>query len=200
VAGERTYGRLPVLLVALTAVSGVVDAFSFLELGHVFVATITGSVLLLGFALAGAGGISLTGILVALVSFAVGVLLGGRLVVPRATRLLVTATAIQAVIVAGAAGAALTPTLRVGSPRHALVAALAVAMGLQNAVAHRFAVPDMSTTVVSMPIVGLIADSTKSPVRRRRLVAARGLHTSDVSAVPAAPSPGQTGENTAERR
>lgn len=49
-------GPLPPLLLALTLVTGLVDAFSYLILGHVFVANMTGNVVLLGFALAGAPG------------------------------------------------------------------------------------------------------------------------------------------------
>jgi Protein of unknown function (DUF1275) len=45
-------GPLPPLLVAMTLVTGLVDAFSYLLLGHVFVANMTGNVVLLGFALA----------------------------------------------------------------------------------------------------------------------------------------------------
>ena len=47
-------GPLPPLLVAMTLVTGLVDAFSYLLLGHVFVANMTGNVVLLGFALVGA--------------------------------------------------------------------------------------------------------------------------------------------------
>ena len=35
---DRPHGPLPVLLVCLTVVTGLVDAFSYLWLGHVFVA------------------------------------------------------------------------------------------------------------------------------------------------------------------
>jgi uncharacterized membrane protein YoaK (UPF0700 family) len=44
VAAVRTHGPLPVLLVCLTVVTGLVDAFSYLSLGHVFVANMTGNV------------------------------------------------------------------------------------------------------------------------------------------------------------
>jgi len=40
----------------LTVVTGLVDAFSYLVLGHVFVANMAGNVVFLGFALAGAAG------------------------------------------------------------------------------------------------------------------------------------------------
>ncbi len=53
-ARDSKHGPLPPLLVAMTFVTGLVDAFSYLLLGHVFVANMTGNVVLLGFALVGA--------------------------------------------------------------------------------------------------------------------------------------------------
>ena len=52
-AADRPHGLLPALLVCLTVVTGLVDAFSYLSLGLVFVANMTGNVVFLGFALAG---------------------------------------------------------------------------------------------------------------------------------------------------
>ena len=75
---ERAHGPLPVLLVGLTIVTGLVDAFSYLSLGHVFVANMTGNVVFLGFGLAGVGGISLVASLVAILAFALGAAAGGR--------------------------------------------------------------------------------------------------------------------------
>jgi uncharacterized membrane protein YoaK (UPF0700 family) len=49
----------PVLLVGLTVVTGLVDAFSYLSLEHVFVANMTGNVVFLGFGWAGAGDVSI---------------------------------------------------------------------------------------------------------------------------------------------
>src|SRR5580658_7971980 len=63
------HGPLPPLLVSMTLVTGLVDAFSYLVLGHVFVANMTGNVVFLGFALAGAPGFSIAASVVALVSF-----------------------------------------------------------------------------------------------------------------------------------
>ena len=51
------YGPLPPLLVAMTVVTGLVDSFSYLLLGHVFVANMTGNVVFLGFAVAGSVGL-----------------------------------------------------------------------------------------------------------------------------------------------
>src|SRR6516225_3242752 len=86
-------GLLPPLLVALTVVTGLVDAFSYLILGHVFVANQTGNVVFLAFALAAIG------------CFAVGALAGGRLgrsLAGRRELLLGVTTLVQAVIVAEA--------------------------------------------------------------------------------------------------
>src|SRR5580700_4448470 len=76
---DASHGPLPPLLVALTLVTGLVDAFSYLALGHVFVANMTGNIVLLGFALAGAPGFSITASVTALASFFAGALIGGRI-------------------------------------------------------------------------------------------------------------------------
>src|SRR6516165_10791585 len=73
------HGPLAPLLIALTLVTGLVDAFSYLALGHVFVANMTGNVVFLGFALAGAPGFSIPASLLAIAGFLVGALIGGRL-------------------------------------------------------------------------------------------------------------------------
>jgi uncharacterized membrane protein YoaK (UPF0700 family) len=75
---ERSHGPLPMLLVGLTVVTGLVDAFSYLSLGHVFVANMTGNVVFLGFGLAGAGDVSILASLLAIVAFTVGAVVGGR--------------------------------------------------------------------------------------------------------------------------
>jgi uncharacterized membrane protein YoaK (UPF0700 family) len=78
-AGDDPHGPLPPLLLALTVVTGLVDAFSYLSLGHVFVANMTGNVIFLGFALAGVPGFAVAASLVGLAAFALGALAGGRL-------------------------------------------------------------------------------------------------------------------------
>src|SRR5438309_10412863 len=69
------------LLVVLTVVTGLVDAVSYIALGHVFVANMTGNVVFLGFALAGASGLSAPASLAALAAFLLGALVGGRIAV-----------------------------------------------------------------------------------------------------------------------
>jgi hypothetical protein len=70
---------LPPVLIMLTIVTGVVDALAYLRLGHVFVANMTGNVVFLGFAAAGAGGLSVPGSLLALAFFLSGGIAAGRL-------------------------------------------------------------------------------------------------------------------------
>src|SRR3954463_12292259 len=77
---DEAHGPLPALMLALTVLTGVVDAVSILSLGRVFVANMTGNVVFVGFALAGAPGFSLSASLSALAGFLVGAALGGRTV------------------------------------------------------------------------------------------------------------------------
>jgi uncharacterized membrane protein YoaK (UPF0700 family) len=156
-------GLLPPLLVALTAVTGLVDAFSYLVLGHVFVANMTGNVVFLAFALAGVGGFSVWASVVAISCFALAALAAGRLgrsLASRGELLLGFTAAIEAVLVGAAViMAALTaPPVPVGL-RYALIVALAATMGAQNATARKLAVPDLTTTVLTLTITGIAADS-----------------------------------------
>src|ERR1700722_2538223 len=72
-------GLLPPLLVALTVVTGLVDSFSYLVLGHVFVANMNGNVVFFAFALAGVAGFCVTASVAAVGCFALGALAPGRL-------------------------------------------------------------------------------------------------------------------------
>ena len=156
-------GLLPPLLVALTAVTGLVDAFSYLVLGHVFVANMTGNVVFFAFALAGVAGFSVTASVAAVGCFALGALAAGRLGRSLASRrellLGITAT-IEAVIVAEAVTmAALATTPMQTGLRYALIVVLSGTMGVQNATARKLAVPDLTTTVLTLTITGIAADS-----------------------------------------
>lgn len=160
--GER-HGPLAPLLLLLTLITGFVDAYSYLVLGHVFVANMTGNVVFCGFALAGTGGFSLPASITALAAFAAGAFLGGRAARSRREhrgRLLHFALVIEIVLVAVAYAVAgsTDPTTEVGS-RYALICLLGLAMGTQNASARALAVPDLTTTVLTMTITGASADS-----------------------------------------
>ena len=161
--GEVKHGPLPPLLVAMTLVTGLVDAFSYLVLGHVFVANMTGNVVFLAFALAGAPGFSIAASLVALCAFILGALggglLGSRLGQHRGNQLSIAAALQTLLLVASAVLAALSGNPVNASSSYGLIIMLGIAMGLQNATARKLAVPDLTTTVLTLTIVGLAADS-----------------------------------------
>jgi uncharacterized membrane protein YoaK (UPF0700 family) len=161
--GDR-HGPLPPLLVTLTFVTGVVDATSYLRLGHVFVANMTGNVVFLGFALAGAHGMSAAASLIALAAFLAGALAGGRIGAHYSDhrgRVLRGAGAAQAALMTIALLlAALAPAPLDRAARYGLIAVLAVARGIQNAAAQRLAVPDLTTTVLTRTLTGLATDAT----------------------------------------
>ncbi|MCX5230005.1 YoaK family protein [Streptomyces sp. NBC_00233] len=160
------HGPLPPLMLTLTMVTGLVDAVSYLGLGQVFVANMTGNVALLGFAVAGAEGLSAPATLVSLASFLVGAVAGGRFGTRFAAhrgRLLASALALQAALVAAALVIALVAHDKVGAPgRYALIVALGLAMGMQTAVARRIGVPDLTTTVLTQTLTGLASDSART--------------------------------------
>jgi uncharacterized membrane protein YoaK (UPF0700 family) len=155
------------ILLGMTAVTGMVDAVSFLALGHVFTANMTGNVVFLGFSIGGAGGLSVYGSLMALTCFAVGALLGGwmtRKMMPQdpgAT--LARALAMETICLFLAAAASIGFTLPY--PDHtrkifSVIALTALAMGLRNSVVRKLAIPDLTTTVLTLTIAGLAADSS----------------------------------------
>jgi uncharacterized membrane protein YoaK (UPF0700 family) len=155
------------VLLGLTFVAGLVDAVSVLALGHVFTANMTGNVVFLAFAVAGAPGLSLARSGVALVAFLIGALGGGRLAgvlrVGTLNRWLSIVFGLEALLlfISAAAlqwggGAADTP-LPVAS--YAAIILTALAMGGRNATVRQLAVPDLTTTVLTLTLTGLAADS-----------------------------------------
>jgi uncharacterized membrane protein YoaK (UPF0700 family) len=169
------YGPLPGLLLILTVVTGVVDSISILALGRVFVANMTGNVVFAGFAIVGAPGFSLSASLFALAGFLVGAAAGGAAITRVGSDRAALLRAGTAAEVALAAVALVLATLS-GDPgvshgtthiiagafslaiTDALAAVLATAMGIQNAVARKLAVPDLTTTVLTMTLTGIGAD------------------------------------------
>ncbi|MFF7468827.1 DUF1275 family protein [Streptomyces sp. NPDC008092] len=157
------HGPLPPALLALTVVTGLVDSFSYLVLGRVFVANMTGNIVFSGFAIAGAAGFSLAASLAALAAFAAGALLGGRIAHrcrAHRGRVLHLALVLETVLILAAyAVARFHAPLQAAGARYPLIALLGLAMGIQNATARALAVPDLTTTVLTMTVTGIAADS-----------------------------------------
>jgi uncharacterized membrane protein YoaK (UPF0700 family) len=160
---QRGHGPLPYLLLALTFVTGLVDAVSFFRLDHVFVANMTGNVLFLAFAIADARDFSITASSLALASFVLGAAAGGRCAnlfgQHRARYLAVAMTISIAAFAASTILIVLSPSTDDLATRYLLIGLLGVAMGNQNGAARRLAVPDLNTTVLTMTLTSLASES-----------------------------------------
>jgi uncharacterized membrane protein YoaK (UPF0700 family) len=152
--------RLAGALLVLTVSTGLIDAVSYLALGHVFTANMTGNVVFLAFAVAGAPGLSIPRSAVSLGAFLAGAVAGGRL----AARL---GSGLQHRWVAAAFGAeavlllcaALAGTRAAVSALYGVIVLTALAMGVRNATVRQIALPDLTTTVLTLTLTGLAADS-----------------------------------------
>ena len=161
--------RLLPSLLLLTFMTGLVDAASVLGLGHVFTANMTGNVVFLGFALGGAHDVSIVASLIALASFLAGAACGGRIARADDQGALRIALVLELVLLLVAAGVAVYGDERAALTRDAILVLLAAPMGLQNAAVRRLAVPDMTTTVLTLTLTGIAADSSLAGGKNPRL-------------------------------
>jgi uncharacterized membrane protein YoaK (UPF0700 family) len=153
---------VPALLLMLTFGSGMIDAISYIALGKVFLANMTGNVLFLGMAVAGVREFSIGGHLVALIGYALGAYACG-LVIDRSVAnkhvILRNAVAGQAVLLAVCLILGVTFGLGDQSVSADVIRGIAAAaMGMQNAAARKVAIPDMTTSVVTTTLTALAAD------------------------------------------
>jgi uncharacterized membrane protein YoaK (UPF0700 family) len=150
-------------LLVLTFTTGLVDAVSYLALGHVFTANMTGNIVLLGFGIAGSGGLPVVAPIISLAAFLLGAGVGGVLVKRMGKRhpaLVARALGIEVALLAVAAVVAAVATIQPDQfSAYVLIALMAFAMGVRNATVRRIAVPDLTTTVLTMTLTGLAADS-----------------------------------------
>ena len=162
-AGRSVRHPLARALLVLTFSTGLVDAVSYLGLGRVFTANMTGNTVLLGFGLAGSGGLPVVAPLVSLAAFLAGSAAGGVLALRRGNqhaRHVALALWIETGLVLCAAGLAAAANVRPSTlAGDAVIALLALGMGVRNATVRRLAVPDLTTTVLTMTLTGLAADS-----------------------------------------
>lgn len=173
---DPVHGPLPSLMLVLTVLTGVVDAVSILSLGRVFVANMTGNVVFVGFALAGARGFSLSASLSALAGFLVGAALGGARVrradAHRGRLTAAVAGSELGLVLIALLAAAGTGSHPGSAARDGIAGLLALAMGMQNAVVRQLKVFDLTTTVLTMTLTGIAADLRQ---RDRFAILRRGL-------------------------
>jgi len=164
------------VLLVMTAVTGLVDAVSFLSLGRVFTANMTGNIVLLAFATAHVPGLSIARSLTALLAFIVGAILGGRVMarasadsqIRFATRAFLLEVAF--LLAASFCGIGYRANLLEDSFQpFALIALTALAMGIRNAAVRKLAIPDLTTTVLTLTITGIGADSSLANDNNPRL-------------------------------
>jgi uncharacterized membrane protein YoaK (UPF0700 family) len=154
-------------LLVMTAITGLVDAVSFLSLGRVFTANMTGNIVLLAFATAHVSGLSIERSLTALLAFLVGAILGGR-IMARANadsqiRFAARAFVLEVVFLLAASFCSMgyrSDLLENSFQPFALIALTALAMGTRNAAVRKLAIPDLTTTVLTLTITGIGADSS----------------------------------------
>lgn len=163
----KTPSLLPWLLLLLSLTTGLVDAISILGLGKVFTANMTGNIVFLGFAAAGAPGFRIAPYLVAIGAFLIGALVAGRVGKHHADlplrRWLLVAALVEAILLWIAAGVAVgfdIPAQSPGTSLYAIIALTGLAMGFRNATVRQLKVPDLTTTVLTLTVTGLAADST----------------------------------------
>src|SRR5258708_25282212 len=166
------------LLNALTISSGAVDAISFLALGKVFSAFMTGNIAFLGLRVAGASAPGGVAIVVSMAAFAVGVYLSTRIVRPskgsgvwpqRVTVALGVSLIAHAVFLAVWFASNGQPITDVA---HVLLGLWALAMGMQSAAVRTLHVDGVFTTAAPATIIFLVGDITNwsaTVTERRRL-------------------------------
>ncbi len=152
------------LLISLTFATGIVDATSYLGLGQIFTANMTGNTVFFAIAVGEGNILTAARSVVALVGFAVGALVASRHL-DRAKgpdpwpRVVTEALYAEIGIVAVFAIAWSWVGGRPGTtPSYLLIAVLSLGMGVQSAVGRRLAVPGVSTNVITMAMTGLMAE------------------------------------------
>ncbi|MFI5268085.1 MAG: YoaK family protein, partial [Chloroflexota bacterium] len=152
------------LLVALTFTSGAIDATSYLGLGRVFTANMTGNMVLLGLAAGRVQGLEALRSGTAFAGYVIGVVIGARLLGRRRDadvwpRRVTLALAIELVLLCGmTAGWLLTGAQPVRPWLEILIAFSAAAMGIQSAAAQRLAVPGVATTYVTGTLSSVVTE------------------------------------------
>ena len=162
-------------LLGMTTVTGLVDAVSYLSLGHVFTANVTGNIVFLAFATAHVSGLSGARSLTALLAFLTGATLGGRLMARTSAdsqiRFAAQAFILEMAFLLAASfcGVGHRGDLEHSFQSFALIALTALAMGTRNAAVRKLGIPDLTTTVLTLTITGIGADSSLANGNNPRL-------------------------------
>ncbi|MET3773973.1 YoaK family protein [Arthrobacter nitrophenolicus] len=158
-AEKRWNVQLLGLLMVLTFGTGIVDAVGYLALDHVFIGNMTGNVVILGMAMAGADGLPVLGPLTAMVCFSIGAAVTGLVLGKRSAewRLPITVLLLVAGFLLCSLGAlaSLVDNNLTTDVRVIISSLAAAAMGIQACVARKLAVREMTTVVVTSTLTAL---------------------------------------------
>jgi uncharacterized membrane protein YoaK (UPF0700 family) len=150
-------------LYMISATCGLVDAVCFLALGGVFAEMMTGNLLLMALSIGTGSALGESAHYIpAIAAFSLGALVGGRLLRgPQKLQDRRIGFAVEClVIVAATVLAWLAKPDSHNLAGQIVVAMLALAMGIQNAMVRVHGVPDIATNVMTVTFTGIIADST----------------------------------------
>ena len=158
-------------LYCLTFVTGLVDAASWVAMGHVFTANMTGNIIFLGFAFGGVPGLSIGRSVTALAFALLGGLLAGRLdsLLEKRRRniWLAVALGIETLLLFGAMTVSWYFEPRAGQhvpeALYGTIALTALGMGMRNGTVRRLAVPELTTTVLTLTVAALAFDFSLAP-------------------------------------
>jgi uncharacterized membrane protein YoaK (UPF0700 family) len=163
-------------LYCLTFVTGLVDAGSYVAMGHVFTANMTGNIVFLGFAFGGVPGLSIGRSATALGFALAGGLLAGKLdsfFGKRPRNLwLAAAFGIETLLLFGAMAVSWCFEPRGGQPistaLYGIIALTALGLGVRNGTVRRLAVPELTTTVLTLTVAALAFDFSLTPGKNPR--------------------------------
>ena len=158
-------------LFCLTFVTGLVDAGSWVAMGHVLTANMTGNIIFLGFAVGGVPGLPIGRSVTALGFGLAGGFLAGKLdsLLKKQQRNLWLAAAFgfEALLLFAAMTVASCFQSREGqsvsTALYGIIALTAVGMGMRNGTVKRLAVPDLTTTVLTLTVAALAFDFSFTP-------------------------------------
>jgi uncharacterized membrane protein YoaK (UPF0700 family) len=152
------------MLLALTWTAGSVDAISYLGLGHVFTAMMTGNTVLLGLALAQGEVWAVLRSIIALVGFAAGAAVSALVVERGGEREVWPPAVTRALALEGAVLLLFSVVWALSGPGRGegtvriLIVLSGGAMGIQAAAVRRLGVPGIATTYITGTLTSLMVD------------------------------------------
>src|ERR1700761_6937715 len=150
-------------LYCLTFVTGLVDAGSYVAMGHVFTANMTGNIVFMGFACGGVPGLSIERSAIALGFALLGGLLAGKLDSSlerqRRNTWLAVAFGFETVLLFAAMSVSWCFEPHGGDrypiALYGIIALTALGMGMRIGSVRRAAVPELTTTVLTLTVTAL---------------------------------------------